>query len=161
MPRRIIVTGKQIWKARAENWQNHYSLRGQAKSFGPEQAAQVLRACARLPEPELTIFGTLETWTYDAARVVPHGEMMDILRMANVDMELLVKWYWSEENWLSFVACFNALPDPLPKYRYEWINGYPQLFPGGYPVDIPVYNSGTTHVQNRNKVAVVHRQEAR
>jgi hypothetical protein len=148
MTRRTFVTAKQIWAARAFWWTDHYQKREQAKAYTEQQAERVLDLCKQMPSPMLDIDGSLDDWNYHAARAKPVHETIDLAQQAGVAFAMLVKWYWSETEWQSFVQQFNSLPEPEPMYEILHNLGYPKL-------EVVPYIMGTTLVQSRNKSLVV------
>jgi hypothetical protein len=131
MTRRVIVTSKKILKARMMNWEYHFDLHKKALTFPSNMADRVIAACAKLPEPKITLTGGLNEWEYDSTNIIPFYKRVDILRSSGLrseDYELLVKWYWTESLWQTlYVSSFNALPYPDPTYEMQFVDAYPQL----------------------------------
>ena len=126
MPRRIFVTANKIWAARAFWWEDHYQKRQQAKACPVEQAERTIVACQQMPSPVLDIDGSLDTWNYNSARAHPVDETIDLMKTSGTEWTMLVKWYWSEEEWEKFVKSFNGLPDPEALYEIVF-DDYPRL----------------------------------
>jgi hypothetical protein len=124
MPYKVIITGQEIWNARAVRWEEHYQKRGTARGYPVDFCERVLKACASLPEPKINMFGSIDEWHYTDARMISRELLERTLKEANVSLEILVKWYWSEPNWQTFVNAFNDLPDPFPQYEMRWNGEY-------------------------------------
>lgn len=147
MSRRVFVTAKHIWEARAFNWEDHYQKHQQAEAYSMEQAIRTLGACAQMPEPTLSLYGSLEVWTYKAARAKPLDEYLQLLKESGTPSELFVKWYWSDTEWNNFVTLFNNLPEPEAMYEMVY-DDYPHL-------EVVPYIMGTSRGQVRDNPLVV------
>lgn len=148
MSRRIFIKAEDIWRKRQFWYADHYQKREMAKAYSMEQAIRTLRACAQMPEPRLEIDGHLETGTYNAERAIPICDQLQLLQESGTPAELFVKWYWSDEEWQSFMDQFNALPEPEPLYEIVEVNGHPEL-------KVVPYILGTNGVRAGYKPAVV------
>ena len=115
MSRRIFNTKEDIFRKRAYWWAEHYQKREQAKAFPHESATRTLKALEQMPEPALDFTGaTSDDYVY---RAIDFQEKVWLLKQAGTPSELFVKWYWSEQEWMSFVRQFNALAEPEPLYE--------------------------------------------
>jgi hypothetical protein len=127
MPRRIFVPAKRIWAARAFWYADHFEKRARAESYPQEQAVRVLKACEQMPEPFLDLDGSLDDWSYWAARAKPVEETIQLTVESGIEWTLLVKWYWTGAEWDNFVKMFNDLPEPEPMYEVVFRDGRPKF----------------------------------
>lgn len=148
MPIKVIVTSQEIWKARATHWEEHYQRRGHGRTQPDDVCKRVLDACSMLPEPSLNMFGSLDDWNYTAARVISHERVQLSVNLAKVPFDLLVKWYWDETHWQTFVNQFNSLPVPsYPQYEMVYKGGYIKGYTELVPLSIPLA-SARNHKKN-------------
>lgn len=118
MPRRMIVTKKQIYARRGEAWSSHYRNRETAKtmiSAGWNGTQIVSSLNASWSTPEMEIDGR----TLDIPLNIRQewGSRLQNIHQIN-DRDLLCIWYWTADNWQDFVRQFQSLPDVYEDYYY-------------------------------------------
>jgi hypothetical protein len=143
--RRVIITAHEIWEARGTHWQEHLQKYNQAKMHPPATNQHVLNACTLLPQPSLNMFGSLDDWEYTAARAISREKLHRAINLAEVSIELLVKWYWSEDHWMELGRLWGELPQPAPQYEWSWSDGYITLI----PMSIAVPSIRPKHKKNK------------
>ena len=107
---------------RANAWVYNYEKRNQSKAMGDETGIRVLHAIDRFPNPVMDITGWLDkdesgnlyAWNQE----VKHA--CDSLKISLAHVEMLVKWYWSEDYWMLYVKAFQSLPEPEGEYVSFW-----------------------------------------
>lgn len=150
MPRREIVSIREMQERRANAWERSYRLRKTAQSIIVHgQPLRILAAIAKhLPPPEMQVDGYL----YRPLDVI-RGEAEAALEVGIHVMhkELLCAWYWTDAGWDAFVREYQSLPEITENYYWT----YDAERDGAILVPVSAkparsdarYNSGTTEVQ--------------
>lgn len=150
MPRREIVTIREMQERRANAWERSYRLRKTAESIIVHgQPLRIVSAIAHhLPPPEMQIDGYL----YRPLDVIRgEAEAATEVGIHVMHKELLCAWYWTNEGWDQFVREYQSLPEVLEPYYWTYDaerDGAVLLPVSAKPARSDArYNSGTTEVQ--------------
>jgi hypothetical protein len=115
MPRRTVLTPKEINLRRGNSWEFHYRqhvmVRGLGTSLDREKIARVI--AREVPCPEMRIDGSLVEGM-DVVQGVARA--MEQLNFSYAYRDLICIWYWSQEGWDSFVHDFQSLPEVSESY---------------------------------------------
>lgn len=162
MPRRVIVSVQDIYRARACSWERHYERRMLARElisqgWNPAPIVQALRA--EMNEPHLDLEGRICEVPIGERKASP---MQMIYRLGwngrrrafesesgNSSLwDLTCVWYWSDSAWDDFVREFQALPEVGEDHYvvYNKETDCVHLVPMSHRPRRK-YNSGTTEVQ--------------
>lgn len=152
MPRREIVTVKEMQERRANAWERSYRHRGMAQATIMNSVSittRILSAIQRhVPPPEMLIDGYL----YRSLDVIK-GEAMAAaeIGISPVNKEVMCLWYWTDAGWDQFVQAYQALPEIYEPYywTYDAERDGAILTPvSSKPMRSDArYNLGTTEVQ--------------
>lgn len=153
MPRREIVTIREMQERRGNAWERSYRLHKTAQSIIVHgQPLRILAAITRhLPPPEMQIDGYL----YRPLDVI-RGEAAAALEVGISVMhkELMCAWYWTDGGWDRFVDDYQNLPEVTEPYywTYDAERDGAILLPVSAkpPRSDARYNLGTTEVQVSN-----------
>ena len=151
MPRREIVTVKEIYQRRATAWEMHYRNRNLARQIAVQMndPMRVINAITRhVPDPQIEFDGYL----YRPLDVIKgEAEAAAEIGISPMNKALMCVWYWSDTGWDSFVQGFQSLPDVEEDHYWT----YDQDRDGAMLVPMSNkklradarYNSGTSEVQ--------------
>lgn len=134
MPRKIVLDVEWMRLARYNGWAVNYERRELAKALGSDHCLRVLRVIERygFPMPQMELSGWLDK---EASGLMMGEQVREACQSAGLqlaDYELLARWYWSAEDWQSYVHEFNQLPDPQGKYTFCWDGRFlPKVVPIG------------------------------
>jgi hypothetical protein len=120
MPRREVLTVKEIYKRRATAWEMHYRNRTTARQIAIQMndATRVIRAIQKhVPAPEIEFDGYL----YRPLDVIK-GEAAAAEEIGITPLQkcLMCTWYWSDSGWEGFVKVFQSLPDVEEDYYWTY-----------------------------------------
>jgi len=150
MPRREIVTIREMQERRANAWERAYRLRKTAQSIIVHgESVRIHSAIARhLPPPEMQDDGYL----YRPLEVIRgEAEAANEVGIHVMHKELLCAWYWSDTGWDTFVQAYQNLPEVLEPYYWTYDaerDGAILLPVSAKPARSDArYNLGTTQIQ--------------
>jgi len=152
MPRRTIISVKEIYKRRASAWEWHYNNRKTARSAGmnTEHIAQVVQRC--VPRPVMRIDGTLSE---SIAVIKGVDRAINELNFTYLLRDLMCSWYWSQAGWDDFVAQFQSLPEPTENHYLSYEPESDTILIVPLSQREPNSNKGTKKVQKGTSALLV------
>lgn len=150
MPRREIVTIKDLIKRRATAWEIHYQNRKAVQQLMAQvEVTLYVNAIHRnVPPPQIETDGYL----YRPLPVIcGEATAAQQLGIPQINKHLLCLWYWTQTGWDDFVRLYQGLPEITEDHylMYDSENDIGILVPlSSKPVRADAkYNLGTTQVQ--------------
>ena len=118
MPRKYVLSVKDINRRRGESWEQHYRNRELAKMYAPQDAARVSQIIMReVPPPEMRIDGSLLD---GMANLRGMSAALAKTFQSGMPREMMCVWYWSESAWMEYVRQFQNLPDVIEDYVFMY-----------------------------------------
>lgn len=110
MPRKHIVTKKEMIARRAKEWEYHYNNRRKVQEvfaiYDPLRVASTITR--EIPPPVMRLDGSL---IEGIATIRGRSKAAYYLSIDQSQKELMCLWYWTQEGWSDFERQFQALPD--------------------------------------------------